>query len=87
MQGRPPSIKVGITTLQPDTMELPDVIDNIQEDTWMVSGQYIYVLPNGLTQGTIQYGGNLDLLTVCKCVSMYMYVHVCMHTLCLSVIF
>ena len=55
------SIGVGITTLQPDTMELPETLFDIQSKTWWMSGRNIWLNQNSLTSN---YGINLDSLKV-----------------------
>ena len=55
------SIWVGITTLQPDTMELPDTLFNIQSKTWCMRGHDILLNQEYLTSN---YGINLNSLKV-----------------------
>ena len=68
------SIKVGITALQADTMEISATIMDIQSNTWIMSGCNI------VSRGKIlktDYGINLDSLKVCVCACMHVCVSVC----------
>ena len=62
------SIRMGITTLQPDTMELPDTLYYIQSKTWWMRGHHILLNQEILTSN---YGINLDSLKVS--IHTYMY--------------
>ena len=55
------SIAVGITTLQPDTMELPETLFNIQSKIWWMRGCRIWLNMKILTRN---YGINLKSLKV-----------------------
>ena len=60
------SIKVGIIALQPDTMEIPATMRDIQRsNTWFMDGCYIMSGQECLKRN---YGINLDSLKVCVCV-------------------
>ena len=54
-------IDVGITTLQPDTMELPHGLYHIQGKSWWMSGCVIWLNQAILTS---KYGINLNSLKV-----------------------
>ena len=66
------SIEVGITALQPNTMEMPATMTSIQSKTWVMSGSNIVFGGKTLKEN---YGISLDSLKVCVCVR----VRVCMH--------
>ena len=68
------SIEVGITALQPDTMEIPATMYG-QSNTWMMSGCYIRSEKKFLK---INYGINLGSLKVCVCLCVCVCVCVCM---------
>ena len=57
----PWSIRVGITILQPGTMELPDTLYSILSKTWWMSGCHIWLNQELLTSN---YGINLNSLKV-----------------------
>ena len=75
------SIEVGITALQPNTMEMPATMTSIQNKTWMMSGSNIVFGGKTLKEN---YGISLDSLKVCVCVRVctcvYVYVCVCVCT-------
>ena len=77
------SIKVGITALQSDTMEILTTMYG-QSNTWMMSGCYIKSGNEELK--IINYGINLNSLKVCMCmcvcVSVRVYKHTCVYKVC-----
>ena len=74
---------VGITALQPDTMEIPATMFS-QSNTWIMSGCFIR---SGNKLLKINYGITLDSLKVCVCVCVHaracacacVCAHVCIH--------
>ena len=76
------SIDVGITALQPDTMEIPATMTSIQSNTWIMSE---YNIVSGGEIVKENYGISLYSLKVCVrmchvlcvCVAMCMCMHGC----------
>ena len=70
------SIEVGITALQPDTMEMPATMTSIQSKTWVMSGSNIVFGGKTLKEN---YGISLDSLKVCVCLCVCLCVCVRVH--------